>query len=94
MTTTTLRNGNVVATHAVTNSFTNAVTSIPGAANAPGCLRNLSTNSMIVVKGGATAPDDASSGELLPAFGEVFCDTAYIWVRAIRGSGSVSYETL
>jgi hypothetical protein len=94
MTTTTLRAGNVAATHAVTNAFSNAVTSIPGAASAPGCLRNLSVNAMIVVKGGAVAPDNNSSGELLPAHGEVYCDTPFIWVRTIVGEGFVAYETI
>jgi hypothetical protein len=94
MTTTTLRSGNDVATHPVTSSFTDVTASISGAASMAGLLRNLSAAQVVVVKGGAAAPGSASAGELLDAFGAVYCDTDHIWVRS-QGSGvTLAFEVL
>jgi hypothetical protein len=99
MATTTIRNsgGTTVLTHIVQNgTYTDVITSIPGATVA-GLLRNLSPYQIVVVKGGASAPDASSQGEILKPFAAVYCETDHIWVTTRNSQNSpatVAYETL
>ena len=95
MATTTLRSGASVITHNVTSTYTDVITSISGAANVAGMLRNLTNNYLTVVKGGTTAPDSGSSGEVLMPYDAVFCETDHIWVRFQNGgTATVCFETI
>lgn len=97
MATTSIRNGSVLATHTVTSSWTDVVTSISGAANVAGLLKKVSGDGVVkVVKGGSTAPDAASIGSdvLMVAGDAVFCETDKIWVQCVSGSPRVAFETL
>lgn len=80
-------------THSVSASYTDVVTSIPGAANASGLLKNLSGYTIDVVKGGASAPGANVQGVKLLPFGEEYCEAANIWVRCDPGA-LVAFDVL
>lgn len=80
-------------THTVIATYSDVVTSIAGAASTPGLLRNLTGYTMDVVKGGASAPDNALQGVKLLPFGAEYCDSDHIWVRCANG-GSVTFEAV
>jgi hypothetical protein len=97
MTTTTLRDGALVATHTVGDTWTDVTTRIPGATGVAGLLRKVSGEGVVhVVKGGSTPPDaNSSAGDAILAPGDsVFCEADDIWVRCRSGSAIVVFETL
>lgn len=82
MATTTLRQ-----THMVTRSYSDLITSIPGAAGKSGFVKHLGGADVEIVFGGAGQPAAADRGTILRAGGEEWCEagTANIWPRCSHG---------
>lgn len=80
--------------HTVRTDWTDVITSIPGAANAAGMLRNKSGQAVEVIKGG-NVPVATDSGVVMEAFGKEYCEASHIWVRTIGTQYAVvAFEAL
>lgn len=82
------------ANHAVTDTYTDIITSIAGAASVAGNVNNLGDAEMEMVKGGATAPDAGVRGKPLLPWGSDYVEADHIWIRCRRSgaSGVVGFE--
>lgn len=80
MPTTTLRQ-----THMATRTYSNLITSIPGAAGKPGFVKHLGGADVEIIFGGAGQPGDSVRGTILRAGGEEWCEAANIWPRCPHG---------
>ncbi len=78
-------------THTVSNIWTDAVSSIAGAANVGGFVKNLSSYTVEIIKGGSVAPTSNAAGIPVLPYGEEWCETDHIWVR---GTGTIAFDVL
>jgi hypothetical protein len=80
--------------HAVTDSYTDIVTSIPGAAATPGFIRHLGGADVEIVMGGAGAPASTVRGIPLSQGEEEACEADHIWVKCRTGlSAVIGFDT-
>ncbi|HEX7852333.1 MAG TPA: hypothetical protein VF503_01395 [Sphingobium sp.] len=77
----------------MTTDWTDAVTSIAGAANVAGLIRNASPVQFEVIKGGASAPAPTDRGVPVNPGGAEYCVTDHIWLRGPTGAAAI-FETM
>lgn len=81
--------------HIADDSYTDVITSIPGAANATGFLRHFGGNEVEIVKGGSTPPADDVRGIPLKERGDEWCEADHIWVRCrFDGTATIGFDLL